>query len=223
MEAVVEILDGPYHEGTKRLKLNTQAKLDEVLTHPQCPVFLHSVLFGKVTWQMRSEFNVGRTLAAPGLAPQWVGALLAWGARVDLEDGRGILLAEAPGQAGSAGSLSLPLEVPGRLWAEARTGSTPNDFPIVWALVVLDVVDGIVQNARIALTGAWRQSVALAESAELLVGKKLDAETIQQVAAAVAKEAAPVGDYRGGEEYRKDMAGVMTRRALETCLEGVEA
>jgi CO/xanthine dehydrogenase FAD-binding subunit len=226
MEAMVEIQDVPFHKGEKSLRLGIQAKLDDVLTLPQCPVFLQSVLFGKITWQKRSEFNISRTLTVPGLAPQWVGALLAWGAWVRLEDGHEIELSEAlelPDQIRAVELLSIPLEVPDRLWAEARTGSTPNDFPIVWALAVVDAADGIVQRARIALTGVWRQSVALANSAELLVGEKLDAETIKRVAAAVAEEATPVGDYRGSEEYRRDMAGVMTRRALEACLEGVEA
>jgi CO/xanthine dehydrogenase FAD-binding subunit len=39
----------------------------------------------------------------------------------------------------------------------------------------------------------------------------------------VQAEVTPKGDYRGGAEYRKAMAGVMTRRALQQCMEGEDA
>jgi CO/xanthine dehydrogenase FAD-binding subunit len=52
-----------------------------------------------------------------------------------------------------------------------------------------------------------------------LVGAPLDKERIRAVAAAVEAEVSPKGDYRGSAEYRRAMAGVMTRRALERCLQ----
>lgn len=226
MEPVIEIQDSPYHEGQRRLLLGAEVLLDDVLAYPQCPVFLQSALRGKTTWQKRSEFTIRKTLTAPGLAPQWTGALLAWGAWVCLEDGSEIPLVEAlelPGQAKAGSVISLPLDVPGRTWAEARTGSTPEDFPIVWALAVVDTDGGTVQAARIALTGVWRASVGLAQSAGLLVGERLDDAAIERAANAVMEEVTPGGDYRGSAAYRRAMAGVMVRRALGACLEGVEA
>jgi hypothetical protein len=225
MEPVIEVLKSPNHEGRKRLFLDVQASLDAVLTHPVCPMFLQNSLRGKVTWQKRNEFNIDRTLRVPGMAPQWVGALLAWGVWAVLEDGSEILLAEmleSGGKEVAVKALSLSLDVQGRLWAEARTGSTPNDIPTVWAMAVVDLADGRVQNARIAVSGVWRQSVALAQSASLLVGNTLEAEVIENVTVAVVEETTPKGDYRGSVEYRKAMAGVMTHRALQACLEGVE-
>jgi CO/xanthine dehydrogenase FAD-binding subunit len=41
------------------------------------------------------------------------------------------------------------------------------------------------------------------------------------VANAIEGEVAPEGDFRGSEEYRRAMAGVLTRRALEQCLSEV--
>jgi CO/xanthine dehydrogenase FAD-binding subunit len=43
--------------------------------------------------------------------------------------------------------------------------------------------------------------------------------SIRAVATAVEDEVEPEGDFRGSEEYRRAMAGVLTRRALEQCLE----
>jgi CO/xanthine dehydrogenase FAD-binding subunit len=226
MEMYVEVQDSPYQEGKKRLKLAAQATLDVVLTHPECPVFLQSALRGKLSWQKRNEFTVEKTLLAPGMAPQWVGALLAWGGWVVFADGSEQPLADLLGSARKPNDISalhLPLDVPGREWAEARTGSTPADFPIVWAMAVVDQHGSVIKNARLALTGVWSQSVALAKSAELLAGKPLGEDAIQQIAAAVEAEVSPKGDYRGSAEYRKAMAGVMTRRALQQCQEGEDA
>ena len=223
MDSALEIRNTPYRNGNNQLVLDTRATLDEVMTHPQCPVFLHSALYGKTSWQKRSEFTIERVLAAPGLAPQFAGALLAWGAWGIGQDDSELSLEELISSELKTrpAALVLPLDVPDRAWGEARTGSTPQDFPIVWAMAVVDLAVDRIQKARIALSGTWEQSVALAHAADLLLDRPLSSEMIDQVATAVADEVAPRGDYRGSAKYRKAMAGVMTRRALEACLEPV--
>ena len=191
MGTVFKISEIPYRNGTKQLLLDVAATLDEVLTHPDCPAFLVNSLSGKTTWQKRSEFSVAKMLAAPGMAPQFVGALLAWGAIGILEDGSEQPLEQLLAPAASHSriqALALAADPPGRIWAEARTGSTPADTPIVWAMAVLDMADGLVHNARIALSGVATQNVALANSANLLINRPLDDGSINQVAAAVAEE-----------------------------------
>jgi CO/xanthine dehydrogenase FAD-binding subunit len=222
---LIKINDQPYQEGGRSLRLDAQATLDAVFQCSDCPEALISGLRGKITWQKRNEYSIERTLTIPGLAPQWIGALLACGARAIFEDGRETLLKDlfmTSRQPRGLAAVQVPLDVPGRLWGEARTGTSPADFPIVWALAVVDVADGFVQQARVALTGVWTQSVALAESASKLVGNPLTNEWIDKIAAAVEGEVNPQGDYRGSVEYRRAMAGVMTRRALEKCYQGAE-
>jgi len=53
-----------------------------------------------------------------------------------------------------------------------------------------------------------------------LVGKALDAEAIGQVSEAVEKEVQPRDSYDGSEAYRREMAGLMARRALAGCMRG---
>lgn len=221
----IKINDQPYQEGKKSLRLDAQAKLDAVFQCSDCPEELLIGLRGKVTWQKRSEYSIEKTLSIPGLAPQWVGALLASGARVIYEDDHETLLEElfkTGRRSRMLSAVQVPLEVPGRLWGEARTGTSPADFPIVWALAVVDMSDDVVQQARLALTGVWAKNVALAESVKTLVGNPLNAEWISKIAAAVEDEVNPKGDYRGSVEYRRAMAGVMTQRALEKCNQGAE-
>jgi len=103
-------------------------------------------------------------------------------------------------------------------WGEAHVARTPADEPIVAAVAVVEVDDSTVHQARVALTGAWPEPARLAQAAAQLVGGPLDEEHIRAVAEAVEEEVAPRGDFRGSEEYRRAMAGVLTRRALAECL-----
>lgn len=205
--------------------LDVRSSLDAVLTDPQCPPFLQTALLGKLTWQKRCEFNIAKTLKSPSLAPHWIGALLAWGAEAKLEDGSVQSLSHivgVPNRANPITSICMPLDVPGRVWSEARTSSTPQDYPSVWVMAVVDILDGFVQNARIALCGVWRQSVALSQAASLLVNSPLGAESIERVSGAVLEEVDPKGDYRGSAEYRRAMSGLLTYRALADCMEGAK-
>jgi CO/xanthine dehydrogenase FAD-binding subunit len=115
--------------------------------------------------------------------------------------------------------IALRIRTAGIRWGYAQVARTPADDPIVSAVACVEMQDGRVQAARIALTGAWSRPVELVKAAGQLAGGPLDEEQIQAVAAAVEEEVSPKGDFRGSAEYRRAMAGVMTRRALAQCLQ----
>jgi CO/xanthine dehydrogenase FAD-binding subunit len=110
------------------------------------------------------------------------------------------------------------LHVPdGACWGEASVARTPADEPIVAAFAAVDWDGEVVCRARVALTGVWPEPARLAKAPLKLVGGPLDDAWIRRVAATVEAEVEPRGDYRGSQEYRRAMAGVLTRRALERC------
>ena len=204
--------------------IDADAPLQAVLDSPGAPPLFRRMLGDLLAWQTRNEKEVRRALTSPRLAPQWVAALLALGATVTVE--------------GEAGSAEVPLEalldrkVTGRVstlhvsslharevaWGEARVTRTPADEPIVLVVAAVEMGGGAVREARVALTGVWPEPVRLAEAPSQLVGAPLDETRIRAVATAVEGEVAPEGDFRGSEAYRRAMAGVLTRRALEQCL-----
>jgi carbon-monoxide dehydrogenase medium subunit len=49
----------------------------------------------------------------------------------------------------------------------------------------------------------------------MLKGKAFTPELLRTASEAVMNEVEPVGDFRGSAEYRREMAGVLARRALE--------
>jgi CO/xanthine dehydrogenase FAD-binding subunit len=214
----------PSEEGVGAyLSLGADAPLQAVYECPQLPEPLKQALTGPVNWQFRNETTLGRVVQAPGLAPQFVAALMAWGATARLETDQAPV--GAPVDGGDLMVVWVPLDVVGRRWGASQVSRTPADTPIVAALAVVDEATegGAVRQARLALMGVWPDSsVRLAEAAEKLVGEPLNADRIQQVAAAVEDEVAPPDDFYGSADYRRAMAGVLTRRALQACLSGKE-
>jgi CO/xanthine dehydrogenase FAD-binding subunit len=184
---------------------------------------LHRALTGAISWQTRNETPIRKALTSPRIAPRWVAALLALGAVVIVEgDERPeeILLEALLQQGGKRNAITLhvPRSRPGRKWGEAHVARTPADEPIVAAVAAVEMEGTIVRQARVALTGVWSKPAWLAEAASQLTGHLLDEDNIRAVAQAVEKQVTPKGDFLGSEEYRRAMAGVLTRRALERCL-----
>ncbi len=204
--------------------VHPDASLQSVLDAPDCPALLRSALTGVYSYQLRTQTTVSRTLRAFQLMPQWIAALLALGASVGLEQEDGVR--EVPldrlGRLTSNGDIAalyIPLPDSACRWGEAHVARTPSDEPIVAAFAWVKLRGRLVQAARVALTGVWPEGVRLATSEHALVGEPLTVEQIRALAGRIQDRVEPVGDYRGSEEYRRAMAGAMSRRALKACLE----
>jgi carbon-monoxide dehydrogenase medium subunit len=81
--------------------------------------------------------------------------------------------------------------------------------------VTLDA-DGSCRRAGIGLTNVGATPIRAVAAEEFLANKPLDAGTIAQAASSAASAAEPVGDWRGSEDYKRDLVRVLAVRALET-------
>jgi CO/xanthine dehydrogenase FAD-binding subunit len=200
--------------------IDAHAPLQAMLDSPECPPLLRQTLSGTLAWQTRNETPIHKALTSHRIAPQWVAALLALGATVTIREGDSSI--EVPFETLTQRQAekkvsSLHIREKGVRWSEAHVARTPADEPIVAAVAAVTLDDGVVRQARVALTGVWSKPASLAKAAAQLVGNPLDAEHIRAVADAVQKQVTPKGDFLGSEEYRRAMAGVLTRRALAGC------
>jgi CO/xanthine dehydrogenase FAD-binding subunit len=81
------------------------------------------------------------------------------------------------------------------------------------------VQNGICREARIAI-GAAAPTVFRAGNAEaLLMGQRITPQVINEAAKTASGETKPITDLRSTAEYRREMAKVLVRRALEKALE----
>jgi 4-hydroxybenzoyl-CoA reductase subunit beta len=94
-----------------------------------------------------------------------------------------------------------------------RRGSI--DFPILGVAAALDMrADGAVGRARIVLGAVESSPVEAREAAELLQGKKLTPDLIEEAAAVAYRPAKPLDNTDLTHSYRKKMARVYVARAL---------
>ncbi len=79
-----------------------------------------------------------------------------------------------------------------------------------------------IARARIALGSVAPTIVRAAAAEAFLAGQLLTPETIQRAAELAVTAAQPISDVRGSAEYRRDMVGVVTTRALRQIVAGQE-
>ena len=115
--------------------------------------------------------------------------------------------------------VSLPGPVAGSGTGFLNLVRTKGDIAKVSVAVAITLNNGICREARIAL-GAVAPTVFRAADAEaVLQGQKISPDTISKAADAAAKETQPITDVRSSAGYRKEVTGVLVRRALEQALE----
>ncbi len=100
-------------------------------------------------------------------------------------------------------------------WALERIARTPRDEAIVAAAAVVEAEDGKAGRVILALAGANPLPLRLPAVEKKLTGKAFDAKNLQSAIETVMAQADPVGDFRGSADYRRAMAGLIVRRALE--------
>lgn len=80
-------------------------------------------------------------------------------------------------------------------------------------------VRGEVERVGIGLTNAGRTPIKATDAEAFLIGKKADEAAIAEASRLAAQATSPMGDRRGSVEYKREMARVLTARALTRAVE----
>ncbi len=97
----------------------------------------------------------------------------------------------------------------------AHVGRTPADRPIVCALACLVVQEGRCEQARLALAGVAGRPLRLPRAESVLQGQEVAPALWAEAVRLAVEPLSPQGDFRGSGPYRRRMAVVLLRRALE--------
>ena len=90
------------------------------------------------------------------------------------------------------------------------------DWATAGAAVILRMSNGVVTHASIGLTNVAPTALRATAAESALMGKSLNAATLDAVVKAVRAACDPAEDLRGDVEYKTAMAGEMTKRAILT-------
>jgi carbon-monoxide dehydrogenase medium subunit len=180
---------------------------------------------------VRNLATVGGNLAHGDPANDHPAAMIALGARVVATGPKGAR--EIAVEDFFKGLFSTALE-PDEILTEIRVPVPPprsggayrklerkvGDFATAAAAVQLTLTaTGEVERAGIGLTNAGPTPVKAREAERYLVGKKPDEATAAEAARLAASAAKPTADRRGTVEYKREMARVLTARALRKAAE----
>jgi aerobic carbon-monoxide dehydrogenase medium subunit len=116
--------------------------------------------------------------------------------------------------------VRIPAPPPRSGGAYAKLKRKTGDFAVAAVAVQLTLDGkGAVERAGIALTSAGITPVEAGDAAKFLVGKVPDDKTILEAAKMAAAKSAPGADRRGSVEYKREMARVLTTRALRKAVQ----
>jgi carbon-monoxide dehydrogenase medium subunit len=92
---------------------------------------------------------------------------------------------------------------------------TQDDYSTIAVAAGIQVRDGRIAHARIAVAGGGSTAVRCREAEAALVGNGLDGATLTAAAEIVPGLLDPITDARGSSGYKRDMARTCTRRLLQ--------
>ena len=177
--------------------------------------------------QVRNRGTLGGSLAHADPAADYPAVMLALDAEIHIKGSKGWRVVKAHDFFQGMFTVDLaPHEiiagvqfVPMKAAAYAKLHQRASHFAIVGVAAALDVSKGMIQSARIGLTGASSHATRLTNVEEALAGKALSRGTIEAASKLAGARLEDVNsDIHASEEYRRAMIPVFTERALERAL-----
>ena len=180
--------------------------------------------------QIRTRGTLGGNLAHADPASEYPAVMAALGARLKAQSVRGERWIGAADffvgvftTALAADELLVEVELPA---LPPRTGSCfleesrrQGDYALMGVAASISLSEsGECAGARLAFCSAGETPVSATGAASALVGRRLGAEDLRAAAAAAAAQLQPSGNVHASSGFRRHLAGVLARRALEKAL-----
>jgi carbon-monoxide dehydrogenase medium subunit len=177
--------------------------------------------------QVRNRGTLGGSLAHADPAADYPAVMVALDAEIHLKGSKGWRMVKAPDFFKGLFTVDLGADEliagvqfsPVKSAAYVKLHQRASHFAIVGVAAVLDVKNGVIQSARIGLTGASSHATRLTEVEKALQGKSASVGSIEAAARNAGARLQDVNsDIHASEEYRRAMVQVFTERALKAAL-----
>jgi aerobic carbon-monoxide dehydrogenase medium subunit len=179
--------------------------------------------------QVRNKGTIGGSLVHSDPAADWPAAILAVGAELVATSAKGDRAIQASDffvemltTALQPGEVLREIRIPtgkgkvGQAYVKVRHPAS--GFAVVGVAVNLSIDGGKCQSAGIGITGVSPKAYRAGNVEGALKGASLDAKTLAAAAAQAADGVDVNSDLYASAEYRKQLASVYTRRALEAAV-----
>jgi aerobic carbon-monoxide dehydrogenase medium subunit len=177
--------------------------------------------------QVRNRGTLGGSLAHADPSADYPAVMLALDAAIHIKSAKGERVVKADAFFKGLFTVDLAADEiitgvrfrPVKSAAYAKLHQRASHFAIVGVAAALEVKSGVIQSARVGLTGATSHATRLTEVEKALAGKPASADSIaaaSQNAGATLKEIN--SDIHASAEYRRAMVQVFCERALKGAL-----
>jgi len=112
--------------------------------------------------------------------------------------------------------VRLPVLPPDTRFGFCEFSRRAGDFAIAMALATFRIRNGVMTGARIGVGGVEGSPRRIGAAESMLEGQRPSGEVFRAAADRVAGSIEPLDDARYSARYRRDLARVLTRRALES-------
>jgi aerobic carbon-monoxide dehydrogenase medium subunit len=113
--------------------------------------------------------------------------------------------------------IRVPLR-PGTGSAYVKVERRAGDYAVAAAGALVRLDGDTIAEAGIGLAAVGAPHSVAVAAEQVIAGRAADDETLDLAARAAADECAPVADQRGPSDYKRALAGELTRRALRTAI-----
>ncbi len=177
--------------------------------------------------QVRNRGTLGGSLAHADPSADYPAAILALDADIQIKGPRGPRVVKAHAFFRGMFTVDLAADeiitgvqfVPVKTAAYAKLHQRASHFAIVGVAAALEVKDGVIQAARVGLTGAGSSATRLSGVEQALAGKPLSAASLEAAARNAGTGLHDINsDLHGSADYRRAMVGVFTERALKAAM-----
>jgi len=177
--------------------------------------------------QVRNRGTLGGSLAHADPSADYPAMMLALDAEIHIKSAKGWRVVKAADFFQGLFTVDLAADEiiagvqfsPVKAAAYAKLHQRASHFAIVGVAAALDVKNGVIQSARIGLTGATSHATRLTDVEKALAGKPATADSIAAASGIAGAKLEDVNsDIHASAEYRRAMVQVFTERALKGAL-----
>ncbi len=115
--------------------------------------------------------------------------------------------------------IRVPVAVAGSGWAYCKLKRKTGDYATAAAAVQLTLDGGSCSQFSLGLTNVGPTALLVRDAPGAVLGRAIDDALIEQIAEMAMAACDPAEDLRGSVEYKRHMAGEMTRRAIRVAVE----
>jgi len=119
--------------------------------------------------------------------------------------------------------IRLPKWPSGEAWAVQEIARRKGDFALIGVALRAELdAEETIQKAVIVMFGVDSKPLRMERAEAILKGRRISEAFLRELSGVVAEELQPDSDIHASAAYRKEVGGVLVRRALESALANVK-